>query len=128
MQELSSSADQKKFKSDNKLALIFFGSMYCPHCMDMKPLVEDYVTIHENIAFAHVEVSGVKVENIPGVPIFAGYVNGVFYDEVVGADVVVIVWPAQPVKEIITIRLTNKDRIDRLYLIFIYSPHVLEQY
>lgn len=74
--ELASMHEEADFTRDHHRCLIFFGSVACGHCRDIKPFIEDMVREYPDVAFAHVEVSAVKVENVAGVPTFVFYVQG----------------------------------------------------
>lgn len=84
--ELHNETEHDQFILDNPRAIIFFGSIYCGHCRSITPTFNEYVNKYPNIAFAHIETTTVKSENLEGVPTFVGYKDGEAVDIVVGAD------------------------------------------
>lgn len=84
--EITNLQEHDSFIANNDLAVIFFGSDRCQHCRNMVPVVENLADQYPSVAFAHIEVTKVKVENIKGVPAFVGYKMGNPVDIVIGAD------------------------------------------
>lgn len=74
--ELESMHEEEVFTQQNHRCLIFFGSVACGHCRDITPYIEDMAHEYPDVAFAHVEVSAVKVEDVADVPTFVFYVQG----------------------------------------------------
>lgn len=85
IREITDTEQEAKFIADNRKCVIFFGAASCGHCVHMKPLVEEKSREYTNIDFAHVEVTKVKVENLPGAPIFVYYFNGIPFEMLIGA-------------------------------------------
>jgi len=84
--ELTNYHDHDNFIDNNDKCIIFFGSQYCHHCHDMIPVFEQMAQDYPEIAFGHIEVTKVKVENIDGVPVFVIYKNKQPIDVVLGAN------------------------------------------
>lgn len=84
--EITNGPQHDSFINQNQRAMIFFGSERCGHCREMGPVYEQLARAYPSVAFAHVEVSRVKTENIDGVPVFVGYSNGAYVDMVLGAQ------------------------------------------
>lgn len=84
--EITNSNENDSFIANNNKAIIFFGSIRCPHCRNMVPVFDKMAQQYPSIAFAHVEVTEVEVENINGVPVFVAYKNHIPVDSVVGAS------------------------------------------
>jgi len=84
--ELTDFSQQESFIATNPRALIFFGSNSCGHCRNMIPVIERMTSIYPTVAFAHVEVTNVKVNNVGGVPVFVIYLSTVPVDVILGAS------------------------------------------
>jgi thiol-disulfide isomerase/thioredoxin len=52
----------------------------------MVPVFNDMASKYNNVAFGHVEVTKVDVDNVNGVPVFVGYKNHQPVDVVLGAN------------------------------------------
>ena len=87
MTEITSDYEEQQFINTHDRAVIFFGSQRCPHCRDMVPVIQDMIGKYPSVAFAHVEVTAVEVENVNGVPVFVGYRDRNPVDVIVGARV-----------------------------------------
>jgi len=83
--EITNAPEHDYFIIQNPRALIFFGSERCGHCREMNPVYEQLARAYPTVAFAHIEVSKVKTDNIDGVPVFVGYRDGEYVNMVVGA-------------------------------------------
>lgn len=92
MTEINNINDFNKFISTNNRVVIFFGMKNCPHCINIRPRIEQMVTQYPSVKFAHVEVTGSGRETIPsefmnsGFPLIVFYKNGQLTDHVLGAD------------------------------------------
>ena len=92
MLEITNLTNYNKFISTNKKCIVFFGSERCPHCRNIKPLVEEMVKKYPNVKFCHIEVSGETADIIPqkyktsGLPLFICYNNNLLVDVVIGED------------------------------------------
>jgi thiol-disulfide isomerase/thioredoxin len=85
--EIKTASDSQSFVKNNPRGIIFYGSKTCGHCIAMKPYINEMAAKYPKIAFAHVEVSEVKVDKLgSGVPVFIGYYKGKAVDKVVGAN------------------------------------------
>ena len=84
--EITNSDESDSFIANNKLGVIFFGSMRCPHCKTMVPFFQTLADKYPSVGFAHVEVSLVDVNDIDGVPVFAGYKDQIPVASVLGAS------------------------------------------
>lgn len=84
--EITNVNEQTAFINGHDSCVIFFGSIRCHHCRDMNDVVADMAMTYPKVAFAHVEVTKVKVANVDGVPVFVGYRKQTPVDVVVGAD------------------------------------------
>ena len=84
--EITNSDESDSFIANNNLAVIFFGSVRCPHCRTMVPVYQELANKYKSVAFAHVEVSLVEVNDLDGVPTFAGYKNHVPVASVIGSS------------------------------------------
>lgn len=84
--EITNYDQQTSFINNNPKGIIFFGSSRCHHCADMIPVVQDLSQKYPSVAFAHVETTKVKVDNVDGVPVFVAYKSSVPIDVLVGAD------------------------------------------
>lgn len=84
--ELTTSQEELKLINDNPSVIIFFGSQRCPACVMFKPIYEELPNKYPDAVFAHVEVSTTRVVNIKEYPIIAGYKNGEYIGQVIGAD------------------------------------------
>ena len=84
--EITNGPEHDSFINQNQRAIIFFGSDRCGHCREMASVYQQLTRAYPSVAFAHVEVSRVKTENIDGVPVFVGYSNGGYVDTVLGAN------------------------------------------
>jgi len=82
--EITNIEENDAFIANNPAGVIFFGSSSCPHCTRMVPMYKELYKKYPSVAFAHVEVNKVEVDNIKGVPVFVGYKNHVPVDSVVG--------------------------------------------
>lgn len=86
VREINHVAEQDAFISNNPSAIIFFGSVRCGHCQDITPVYGQLARQYPGVAFAHVETTKVKCENVDGVPVFVGYKNKRALAPVLGAD------------------------------------------
>jgi thiol-disulfide isomerase/thioredoxin len=86
LRELTSAKEHTDFIKRHPVALVFYGSKHCPHCVSAVPRVKDLARENKTVHFGHVEVSDVKVQGLEGLPTFMGYVNGEPYDKITGAD------------------------------------------
>jgi thiol-disulfide isomerase/thioredoxin len=84
--EITNFDEHEAFIANNDKAVIFFGSRGCPHCRNMVPIIEEMANKYKTVAFAHIEVSEVEVENVDGVPVFVGYRMHVPVGVVLGAS------------------------------------------
>lgn len=83
--EINSVEAQNSFITNNSRALIFFGSNKCNHCRSMVPIFDKLSKKYTSVAFGHVEVTKVKVENLVGVPVFVAYKDHGPIDSVLGS-------------------------------------------
>lgn len=83
--EITNDQEEQIFIDNNPRALIFFGSIKCSHCRNMVPVIDKMSLEYPSIAFGHVEVTNVDVENVNGVPVFVGYLNQVPIEVIEGA-------------------------------------------
>lgn len=83
--ELTNGDEQDAFVASYRKCIIFFGSVNCGHCQNIKPYFETLVQNYPAITFAHVEVSKHKVEGLSGVPTFCGFANGQAVETIIGA-------------------------------------------
>lgn len=84
--EITNDQEHDAFIANNTHAVIFFGSYKCHHCQSMTPIYQKLSDKYPQIAFAHVEVTKVHVDNLDGVPVFVGYRDHVPVDTVLGVD------------------------------------------
>lgn len=84
--ELNNYIDHDNFIDNNNKCVIFFGSQFCHHCHDMISVFEQLSKDYPSIAFGHIEVTKIKVENVDGVPVFVIYKNKTPIDLVLGAN------------------------------------------
>ena len=84
--EIKNANETDSFIGNNNKAIIFFGSIRCGHCRNMIPIFEKMAKQYPSIAFGHIEVTEVEVENIKGVPVFVAYKNHQPIDSVLGAN------------------------------------------
>lgn len=71
--EITNFNEHESFIANNEKVVLFFGSIRCPHCRNMGPVVEKMAEQYPTVAFGHIEVT--EVENVNGVPVFVGYKN-----------------------------------------------------
>jgi len=83
--EINSSEDENYLIANNTRVLIFFGSLRCPHCVNIEPTYQKLSKQYTNVVFAHVETTRVSVDNLSGVPAFIAYKNHNYVGSVVGA-------------------------------------------
>ncbi len=86
IRELRNKNDEVDFIKSNPSCIIFFGSKTCGHCRNITPFVRDLAARYPRVAFAHVEVSEIKVEDVEGVPAFVGYKSHTYFDTLEGAN------------------------------------------
>ncbi len=90
--EIEDINNYNKFITTNKKCIVFFGSESCPHCRNIKPLIEKMVVDYSDVKFCHVEVTRKTVDIIPskykdvGFPLFICYKNSILVDNVIGED------------------------------------------
>lgn len=84
--EITNFDEHEAFIATNDRGVLFFGSMRCPHCRTMVPVIEDMAEKYPTVKFGHIEVTEVEVENVEGVPVFVGYKYQTPIDKVVGAS------------------------------------------
>lgn len=84
--EITNVTEHDSLIHNNQRLVIFFGSNRCGHCKSIAPVFANLAAANPHIAFAHVEVSRIKTENVDGVPVFVGYKDGQPVDTVIGAD------------------------------------------
>lgn len=84
--EITNFNEHESFIANNDKEVLFFGSIRCSHCHKMVPIVEKIAEQYPTVAFGHIEVTEVEVENVDGVPVFVGYKNQIPIDIVVGAS------------------------------------------
>lgn len=82
--ELTSAAQYDKFLTNNDRAIVFYGSKECGYCRSAAPVFEKLSDKHPDLAFAHIEVTKVKVAKMEGMPTFVCYRNQEPIDKVVG--------------------------------------------
>jgi len=86
MQEITDVVQHDSFIAKNPRGIMFYGSVRCPHCRNMKPVVDRMIQQYPSVAFSHVETTQVEVIHVDGVPVFVGYKNGSPVDVVIGAS------------------------------------------
>lgn len=84
--EITNFSEQESFIANNERAVLFFGSERCGHCRNMVPVIERMTTQYPSVAFGHVEVTRVKVDNVNGVPVFVNYLRKVPVNVIIGAS------------------------------------------
>lgn len=84
--EITNVVQHDSFIANNRSGVMFYGSKRCPHCRNMKPVIERMAQKYPSVAFSHVETTEVEVVHINEIPVFIGYKNGVPIDIVMGAD------------------------------------------
>jgi thiol-disulfide isomerase/thioredoxin len=84
--EITNFNEHESFIANNKRAVIFFGSIKCGHCRNMVPVVGKMAEQYPTVAFGHIEITEVEVENVDGVPVFVGYKDQIPIDMVLGAS------------------------------------------
>lgn len=84
--EITSPSSLASFVSNNKIALVCYGSEMCSHCISFKSKYEYFAQTNKSIACGHVEVTKVKVKSSSsfGTPTTIIYYGGKPIDKVVG--------------------------------------------
>jgi thiol-disulfide isomerase/thioredoxin len=86
MQDINSSEQENVFLANNAKVLMFYGSVNCGHCRNIKPFIENLSRTVPGLSVGYVECSRIKTENIEGFPTFVYYRNGQYVGTVVGAN------------------------------------------
>lgn len=86
VREITHMSEHDGFIANNPSAMIFFGSIRCGHCQDIKPVFDQLARQYPTVAFGHVETTRVKCENVDGVPVFVGYKNQRALEPILGAN------------------------------------------
>jgi len=85
--ELNTAADFKKFKKNNKKAIIFYSADYCVACHEVKDLYYRIAArYHKKAAFAIVDTEKVGLD-FEYLPVFDSYHKEEGFSTMVGTDV-----------------------------------------
>lgn len=85
--ELNTADDFKKFKKNNKRAIIFYSADYCVACHEVKDLYYRIAArYHKRAAFAIVDIEKVGLD-FETLPIFDSYHKEEGFSTMIGADI-----------------------------------------